>query len=203
MQMLTLVLILTLAACSSKSAEDKQVTKEGVNVKNNPLGAISAIGNMASDMEKLQKELESMPPTDPVPFAKLIEALPDAPAGWTAEDARGSSSTMGEFKVSQASRRFTNGEKSVEVEIFDWNYKSSLYMPYFMAANFSTEDTEGYNKGIKLGDDPGREEYKYKELRGERTAIHKKRYLLKVSVNGMPKETLQDWWGKWKTAGLP
>ncbi|MEA2626293.1 MAG: hypothetical protein QOD06_2338 [Candidatus Binatota bacterium] len=42
-----------------------------------------------------------------VHFKKLVAALPDPPAGWTAEKADGSSTQAGEFKVSQASRTYT------------------------------------------------------------------------------------------------
>lgn len=164
---------------------------------------MGAMANLGSEMEKLQKELDAMPPTEPIHFSKLIGALPAVPDGWTGSDPKGSTTSMGEFKVSQASRTFNKGEQSVEVEIMDWNYKSSFYAPYFMAAAFSQEDTEGYNKGIKMGDNPGREEYKYKDQSGNRSAVFKKRYMLKVEVNKLPKEAMEEWWGKLNTAALP
>jgi hypothetical protein len=200
------VAMLGFLACSSsqeKRAEETKVTKEGVDIAKNPLGAMSAIAGMGAEMEKLQKELESMPATDPVPFAKLIEALPEAPAGWEASEPKGSTTTMGEFKASQASRSFTKGEQRVEVEIVDWNFKTSMYAPFFMTAAFSQEDTEGYNKGIKMGENPGREEYKYKEKAGNRMVILKKRYMAKVAIQDLPKEAFDEWWGKLKTASLP
>jgi hypothetical protein len=198
--------LLGITSCSSSQnqpAETTKVTQEGANVNKDPLGTMGAMANMGTELEKIQKELESMPPTEPVHFSKLIEALPGAQAGWESSAPKGATTSMGEFKVSQASRRFNKGEQWVEVEIMDWNYKSSLYAPYFMAAAFSQEDTEGYNKGIKMGDNPGREEYKFKEESGNRSAIFKKRYLLKVEVNKLPKEAFDEWWGKLNTAALP
>lgn len=203
---LTAAILFGLLGCSSskdKPAENSKVTQEGVDIKKNPLGAMGAMANMGEELEKMQKELDAMPATDPVHFSKLIDALPSVPDGWTGSEPKGSTSTMGDFKISQSSRNFTKGDQSVEVEIFDWNYKSSLYAPFFMTAAFSQEDTEGYNKGIKMGDSPGREEYKYKEQSGNRTAIFKKRYMIKVEVRKMPKEALDEWWGKLKTASLP
>jgi hypothetical protein len=175
-----------------------------VDIKKNPLGALGALASAGEDMEKFQKELEQMPATDPVHFSKLIEALPEAPAGWRAAEPKGSNNQMGDFKVSQASRRYQgSGNERVEVEISDWAYNRTLYLPFFMQAKFSQESTEGYSKGISVGTDPGREEYKFKGQDGARHVLHKKRYYIQVAVNNMPKEAIEEWWGKLRTASLP
>ncbi|MEZ5356645.1 MAG: hypothetical protein R2762_28750 [Bryobacteraceae bacterium] len=190
------VLALLLAGCSSSQppAETAKVTKEGVDVKKDPLGMLGALASAGKDLEKMQKELEEMPATDPVHFSKLIEALPDVPSGWTADEAKGASNQMGDFKTSQGSRRYrTESGESVDVEINDWAFNRALYLPFFMQAKFSQETTDGYSKGITMGEDPGREEYNIKQKDGSRQVLYKKRYHIKVAVNNMPSEAIEEW----------
>lgn len=197
--------LLSLTGCMGRKEEPvKTVTKEGVDVQKDPLGMLGALGSMGKDMEKIQKELDAMPATEPVHFSKLIEALPDAPSGWTASEAKGSTNQMGDFKISEGSREYTkeSGER-VEVQIGDWAYNKALYLPFFMSAKFSQESTDGYNKGITMGEDPGREEYNIKSKDGNRIVLLKKRYHAKVGVHNMPKEAIDEWWGKLKVKALP
>jgi hypothetical protein len=189
----------------SKPPEEKKVTQVGVDPKKDPLGALGALGQMAKDAEKAQKEMENMPAVEPLHFSKLIEALPEAPSGWKADDAKGESSQMGEMKISQASRDYQQdgGESHVKVTIGDWAYNRALYLPFIMQANFSQESTEGYSKGIKMGDDPGREEYHIKNRDGKRNVLVHKRYNVEVSVQNMEAKAFDEWWGKLKLSQLP
>ena len=72
-----------------------------------------------------------------------------------------------------------------------------------LAANFSQETTEGYNKGIKLGDDPGREEFQSERKRGERTVLYGKRYNIVVKGTGIQPEDLGEWYGLVRKQTLP
>ena len=160
---------------------------------------------MAKDAEKAQKDMENMPAVDPLHFSKLIEALPDVPSGWKADEVKGESNQMGEFKVSQASRNYNQdgSESRVRVSISDWAYNRALYLPFLMQANFSQESTDGYSKGIKMGEDPGREEYKIKERDGKRNLLFRKRYNVEVGIENMDPKTFDEWWGRLKIAQLP
>ena len=85
--------LIALAGCGfigGGSQQSEQETKEGIDIAKNPLQALGALGSVAGEMEKLQEELANMPTVEPVHFSTLIEALPDVPSGWTAADARGS-----------------------------------------------------------------------------------------------------------------
>lgn len=180
------------------------MTAEGVDVKRDPIGTLGALATAGKDFDKIQKEIEAMGPTEPAAFAKLIEVLPDVPAGWTSAAPKGSTNSMGDFKMSQASRRYRgSGTQRVNVEIADWAFSRAMYAPFFLQAKFSQESDDGYSKGITIGEDPGREEYKVKRQDGSRQVLFKKRYHLKVEVNNMPKEAIEEWWGKLKTAALP
>ena len=217
MKIVVIVLVVMMVACGAglyycgKKVVDTaaevsdQVTEEGVDISN-PLGMLKALGGMAGDFQKMQEELETMEPVDPLPFQTLIdEALPETPNGWTAQKPRGSSNSMGDFKITQASRRYENQAdgKTIDVSISDWAFNRAVYAPFFIAANFNQETTEGYNKGIKLGDDPGREEFHYERERGERTVLYAKRYNIVVKGRGIQPEDLGEWYGLVRKQNLP
>jgi hypothetical protein len=184
--------------------DDDKVTGEGVDIKNDPLGALSALGSLGGELEKLQKDLEAMPETEAVSFNVLIAALPDPPAGWDAEDARGETNQMGEFKMSQASRVYTNGEQRVKVSITDWAFRKMLYMPFILSSKFSQESTDGYNKGITIGEDtPGREEHNIKQNSGKRQVLLNKRYFIEIDQRGGGPEVYDEWYERVKQSELP
>lgn len=203
---LVLCLVLGLAGCGGSSEESSsKVTEEGVDVAKNPLGALGALAEAGKDLEKLQEELANMPPTEAVHFSVLLKALPDVPSGWTAEDPRGSTNQMGDYKMSEASRNYNKegGEERVQVTIQDWAFNQAIYIPFLMQARFSQETTEGYSKGIKMGEDPGREEYTTASRSGQRSVLVHKRFHVQVQINGMEATALDEWWPLVKVAELP
>ena len=217
MKIVVVILVVMMVACGAglyycgKKVVDTaaeisdQVTEEGVDISN-PLGALRALSGMAEDLQKMQEELEAMEPADPLPFQTLIdEGLPETPSGWTARKPRGSLTTMGNFQITQASCRYENQAdgKTIDVSISDRAFNRAVYAPFFLAANFSQETTEGYNKGIKLGDDPGREEFQYERKRGERTVLYSKRYSIVVKGTGIQPEDLSEWYGLVRKQNLP
>ena len=203
----TFALALALAGCGGKTAveAEKKVTETGIDPKKDPFGVIGAIGQMAKDAGDLQKEMEKMTPVEPLHFSKLIAALPAIPSGWTADDAKGESSQLGEMKTSQSSRTYRKdgGPGEARITISDWAFNRAIYLPFMMQAKFSQESTEGYSKGIKVGADPGREEYKTKERDGSRTVLVHKRYSVTVNIQDMDAAAFDEWWGRIKVASLP
>lgn len=203
---LFLSLSLALTGCfSTESEEPAEVTSEGVDIENNPLGALSALANMGNDLQNLQEELEAMPDVEPVHFNELIAALPEPPSGWTAQDPKGQTSNMGGMKLSNASRVYTeeDGDGRVEIEISDWAFNKAVYVPFMMRSKFSQESTEGWNKGITVGEDPGYEEYKTKSRRGERMVLYGKRYPIKINVRNQDAEAFDEWWKSIPVGDLP
>ena len=209
MKILVIILLVCIGACGvigfgvyyvgSKAvetvgAEMDKVTSEGGNI-DNPLGALQG----------MQEELENMEPVDPLAFQTIIsDVLPEIPSNWEAQDPKGSSQTMGNYKFTRASRRYTgpNGEV-IDVTVNDWAYNAAIYMPFFLAANFSQETTEGYNKGIKIGEDPGREEFTFARNRGERSVLYGKRFNIVVKGTGIEPANLEEWYGLVRKSNLP
>src|SRR5437660_7673105 len=66
------------------------------------------LGFAASGL-RAQNEPNLIP--DVVDPAKLIPILPEAPAGWTAEKAEGSSDDVGGFKITNVHRDYHKGEE--------------------------------------------------------------------------------------------
>jgi hypothetical protein len=192
-----------IGSCGRK-AESSTVTEQGVDVKKDPLGMLGAIGQAAKDAENFQKELENMPTVDPVHFSKLVEVLRDRD-GWEAEPAKGSSSQLGDFKTSEASRTYRKpgSNEQVDVTIQDWAFNRAIYLPFIMQARFSQETSDGYSKGIKLGEDPGRDEYKFASKSGTRNYLRGKRYHTSIRIDNLPAEAFDDWTAFLKQVELP
>jgi len=200
---LTVGLGLLLAACSSKKEESAR-PETGVDINKNPLGVIGALGNIASDMESFQKEIENMKAVETVHFSTLLAALPDPPAGWNADEPKGSTTQLGDFKTSEAHRVYTSGTgQEVEVTIQDWAFHRAVYLPFLMAARLSQESSDGYNRGIRIAGDPGREEYQTESKSGERTVLRKKRYCTKIRIEGLPASAFDEWYARVKVDALP
>lgn len=199
---MTTALAIALTGCFGGSSSEEEGTKEGSSI-NNPFEALTAIGELANKAKGLQAELEDMQPVEPVHYKVLIEALPDGLSGFSAEDPKGSTSEMGNFKISTASRRYTSDGKSIDITISDYAFNKALYVPFSMMAMLSQESTEGYNKGITIGEDPGREEYKTDSKRGERQVLYLKRYHCAVKGNGIEPEELEAWYNAIKKDTLP
>ncbi|MEP7366660.1 MAG: hypothetical protein ABI972_25670 [Acidobacteriota bacterium] len=193
-------LLAVLIGCGSKKEPEKVV--EGESISKNPVGFMAQMAKAGSDLEKVQKEMENMKPVEAVSFTELMPFLPEPPAGWEGQKPRGQSNTMGEWKFSEVERNYTMGEKRMEVKILDWAFRRELYAPFFMMASFSQESTEGYNKGIKINDDPGREEYKTDSKNGELSVLVGKRFLVSVRGNNIAAAELREWWDKVDTKAL-
>lgn len=187
-----------LLGCSSSEEETSSdtVTSEGVDVEKNPLSALSALSSLGKDLENLQQELEAMPDVEAAHFNDLMPALPEPLDGFTGEDPKGSTNQMGDTKISSVSRsyRAEDGDGRVDIEISDWAFHKALYVPFMMQSKFSQESTDGWSKGITMGADPGREDYKTNSESGERTVLYRKRFPIKIRIRNMPPEAFDEWW---------
>lgn len=194
------VALLAIAACGSK--KESSAVVEGENPSKNPFGVARQLAKAGEDLEKIQKDLENLKPTDPVHFNELLKFLPEPPSGWESQAPKGSTNSMGDWKFTEVERDYTQGEKRFQVKILDWAFQKELYASFFIAAAFSQETTEGYNKGLKIGEDPGREEYKTAGRNGTLSILVGKRFLVTIEGNGIDSAELRQWWEKMDAAGL-
>src|SRR5207237_9960857 len=99
---------------------------------------------------------------DVVDPAKLIPILPEAPAGWTAEKAEGSSDDVGGFKITNVHRDYRKGDAAdaptAAISILD-----SVASPDYVEAtsgawNQASETAEGYGNPVTSEGNPERAE---------------------------------------------
>jgi len=170
-----------LAACARK-----EKTSEGKELSKNPIAALGQISDAAKKAADAAKEASEMKPVDPVSFNALLPLLPAAPAGWTAEEPKGETTSAMGFKISEVERSYTKGDERLHVKIVDGAYNSFIYAGVTMAAQFSRESTEGYEKGVTIDGNPGVEKWSKESRRGELTVVVGKRFL--VTVDASPVE---------------
>jgi len=129
--------------------------------------------------------------------AKLIPILPEAPAGWTAEKAEGSSDDVGGFKITNVHRDYQKGEATdaprVSISILD-----SVANPDYVEAatagwDKASETPDGYAKPVTIDGNPGREDYDKEQKLGSLWVMVVKRYFVTIELRNQDPKELQEW----------
>lgn len=179
---------------------------EGKELSKNPIAAIGQIQEAVEKASKAAKEAEQMKPVEPIHFSKLIELLPKAPAGFTADgEARGETTNAMGFKVSTAELSYSAEGKSLQVKLTDGAFNAPLYTVITMAAQFARESTEGYEKGVTYDGNPGVEKWRKDGGDAELNVVVGKRYFVEIEGSGITPEVVREVWSsidRTKLAGL-
>ena len=134
---------------------------------------------------------------DVVDPAKLIPILPDAPQGWTAEQAEGSSDDVGGFKITNVHRDYHKGDAQdaprTSISILD-----SVANPDYVEAtsaswNKASETPEGYSKPVTIDGNPGFEAYEKDQKQASLWVMVAKRYFVEIQLQNQDPKELQDW----------
>ena len=177
--------------CSSIKPSLSEPFVEDIDFENDPF----AVMQQVIEVGKIyQNEIANRDRVEPVSFRELIDYLPQAPEGWQALEPEGETNSFGSYSISQVSRVYTQDNKKMEVSIFDWASNSLLYTPFLLSTEFSRESTAGYNKGIKIDDMPGREEYSYRSKEGSLNLLVDNRFLVRIEGNNIEDLELREWW---------
>lgn len=198
------IIILTLLSCNARGnsldrSPSETFTVEGIDIRQNPLGAIQQALELGKNVDNILDADEEL---EPISFRELIEYLPEAPHGWTAEKPEGETNSFGSFSVSQVNQTYTQDNKEIKVNIFDCAFNSALYTPFLLSTEFSRESTEGYNKGIKIGNIPGREEYTYSSKQGSLNLLVNNRFLIQIDGRNIEEVELRRWWERMDRSSL-
>ena len=196
-------LFANVAACDflSKSKTDSgaEVEQTGTDFKKNPLGALQQLSQAGQELAEKAEEMQNREPVDPVKFDALIALLPE-PGDWKADEPKGQTTNMAQWKISNASRSYTKGEgqerSTIKVELVDGSYVPMVYAPFTMMSKFSQESTDGHTKGMKIDGQPAVEEWKKKSKRAKVVVLIDDRFLLTISGNNITPEIARDWVGK-------
>lgn len=176
---------------------------EGKELSKNPIAALSQIQEAVEKAGQAAKEAEQMKPVEPVHFSKLIELLPKAAAGFTADgEPRGETTNAMGFRISMAEQSFSAEGRSLQVKLTDGAFNAPLYAVITMAAQFAKESTEGYEKGVTLDGCPGIEKWQKEGGDAELNVVVGKRYFVEVQGSGITPETVREVWGSINRAKL-
>jgi hypothetical protein len=155
---------------------------------------VLALGFAAIEL-RTQNEPNLIP--DVVDPAKLIPILPEAPTGWTAEKAEGSSDDVGGFKITNVHRDYRKGE-AAEAPTAAISILDSVANPDYVEAttgawNQATGTAEGYGKPVTIDGNPGREDYDKERKQASLWVMVAKRYFVQIELQNQDPKELQEW----------
>jgi len=155
---------------------------------------VLAFGFAAAEL-RAQNEPNLIP--DVVDPAKLIPILPEAPTGWTAEKAEGSSDDVGGFKITNVHRDYRKGE-AAEAPTAAISILDAVASPDYVEAttgawNQASETAEGYGKPVTIDGNPGREDYDKERKQASLWVMVAKRYFVEIELQNQEPKELQEW----------
>lgn len=120
---------------------------------------------------------------DPVSFQQLETVLPSV-SGWQMEKPRGERMTM-PVPFSQTEATYTNGAAQIEVKIVDSAFSQLLVAPWamFLSAGYEKQTSDGYEKSVNVGGNPGFERWNSDDKDGELNLVVAKRFLVTIDGN--------------------
>ena len=180
---LSAALCLTLLAACGGKGEEAAGEKSGLEK------LAEAAKNMKTAAEEISAGQEREP-QPPVSFKTLLTYLPAEIGGMPQSNPRGETSSMGEWKYSNASADYEGGETSARVEISDYAYINMLYAPVrmWLKMNVSRESTEGFEHTVEIAGYPAYEKYRTSGKNGELTLLVGDRFIVNIHTNGMAED---------------
>jgi hypothetical protein len=134
---------------------------------------------------------------DVVDFKKLLPLLPEGPAGWTADNAEGSTDDNGGTKITSVHRDYKKGEgdnaPTTSISILDAVTNPDYVTATTSAWSMSTSTAEGYTKTLTIEGMPGFETYENEGKHGTLWLMVAKRYVLAIETQGQESKDLQEW----------
>jgi hypothetical protein len=193
---LVIGITLLLAAACGKSEEQKaaekaaEETREAAEALQKAAESAGSAGT-AQGLQEFAKAMEGMAgamsgttpdgkPVEPVSFQALQTALPEL-SGWERSTPTGERMTA-PIAFSEAETHYTMGETNVSVKIVDSAFSQMLVSPWamFLTAGYERESSEGYEKSVNVGGNPGFERWNKDSKTGELNLVVAKRYLVTV-----------------------
>ena len=157
-----------------------------------PTAAPTPPAGMPQDPEKAMQQLgQAMgqlqkPGAKAVNWRDLVGLLGDDLAGWKATaPAKGETSSMGAFSVTEASRSYKNGDVSAHVKIVDTSMNNMLVAGWKMARSVTQDSSDHYQRPIDVGGQPAIEEW-HSSKSGKITVLAADRFLIEVDSGNVP-----------------
>ncbi len=150
-----------------------------------------AAKNMQTAAEEISKSAkEERTPVPPVSYKVLLRYLPETMEGLKRSEPEGETSSVGEWRFSQASASYSaeSGSQHVNVEIFDYAHIGMLYTPYtiMLKMNYNKEGTSGYERSVEIAGFPAYETWSVSSKSAEANVLVGDRFIVKVTTNDLP-----------------
>jgi HPt (histidine-containing phosphotransfer) domain-containing protein len=193
-------LVLALSVACGKSEEQRaaekaaEETKEAADALKKAAESAGAAG-AAQGLQEFAKAMESAAaamggtkdgkPVEPVSFQSLQAALPEV-SGWQRAEPTGERMTA-PVAYSQTDVDYTMGDASVNMKIVDSAFSQLLIAPWtmFLTAGYEEQTSDGYEKSINVGGNPGFEKWSMSGKSGELNLVVAKRFLVTIEGNNI------------------
>jgi hypothetical protein len=134
---------------------------------------------------------------DAIDYKKLIPLLPDAPSGWTAESAEGSTDEVEGVKITNVHRDYHKGD-GPDAPIASISILDSVANPDYVTSTSeswkqNSDTPEGYSKTITVDGNPGFEAYENEQKHGSLWVMVAKRYFVEIELQKQESKELQEW----------
>lgn len=160
-------------------------------------GILRALPSLAQPPPPGQEPSASPVTATVVEYTKLLPLLPAPPAGWTAEEAEGSTEETGDAQLSTVHRDYQKGSgdnaPTTSISILD-SAANPEYVESTQAAwNLNETTSEGYSKPVTIEDMPGFETFEHEGKHGSLWLLVAKRYFLQIETTGQDAAELLEW----------
>ena len=144
-----------------------------------------------------QAQNEQILVPDAVDYQKLLPILPEAPEGWTAEKAEGSTEDVGGFRITNVHRDYRKGEgdtaPSAAISILDSVANPDYVSATTAAWNDTSETEDGYGKPVTISGNAGREDYDKPQKHASLWVMVANRYFVQIELQNQDPKELQEW----------
>jgi hypothetical protein len=134
---------------------------------------------------------------DAVDYSKLLPSLPDAPEGWTADKAEGSTEDVGGFRITNVHRDYRKGQGDkapiAAISILDSAANPDYVTATIEAWHNASETSEGYSKSVTIDGNPGFETYENESKHATLWVMIANRYFLQIELQNQEPKQLQEW----------
>ena len=134
---------------------------------------------------------------DSVDYQKLLPILPDAPQGWSADKAEGSTEDVGGFRITNVHRDYHKGEgenvSTAAISILDSVANPDYVSTTTAAWNNTSETSEGYGKSVTIDGNPGFETFEKQDRHATLWIMVANRYFLQIELQNQDPKELQEW----------
>ena len=188
-----LALLMTVACGKSeeekaaeKAAEETREAAEALKkaAESGAAGGAQGLQDFAKAMEGVAGAMAGKTPdgktVEPVRFQELQAALPEI-SGWQRGEPTGERMTS-PVPFSQAEADYTMGDANISVKVVDSAFSQMLIAPWamFLTAGYERESSDGFERSINVGGNPGFERYNKNNKEGELNIVVAKRFLVTI-----------------------